>query len=555
MNTYKTFNLEDITSKDTYNLLLQNTITNLDISVVADTFSATNKSILVVTPNLYNAQNFYDNLSTLVGEDNVLFYPQDELISVDMLVSSSEFRLERINTLNSLLKSKPYIVVTHLQGFLKKQLPKQSWLDTFIEIKLNEDIDVDNFISNLVSYGYTRDFTVSKPGSFTVRGSIIDVYPLDSKYPKRIELFDTEVDSIREYDPNSQLSIGKVKDFRITPLFELFYNDDTLHNVMSIIEDKASKLDLNEADKDVLETTLQNISSRSNLESIHKYITFFTDTTSTIQSFMDNPITVFSNIPDLLKSYDNHVLELSEYYVSSSKLNQIAFSYYEDLYSLLSTATKSIYTQTLLKKNSTLKYTDIINTKTLEPIDYYSNKVLLLNDLKNSSKNTINVNFTTFNLYNTFKKFLNDNDIYFNDDKIVPNEINVLFNQPILPFTLIDKQIINVNENNVYNVKATKKPKYKSNIKDITKIESTDELQPGDYVVHYDHGVGRYIGLVTKEYNKIKCDYLEIQYSGDDKLLIPIENIKLVSKFSSKEGVIPKLSTLGGSDWNSTKKK
>ena len=162
-------------------------------------YKARQKAILIVTPNLLHAQKLTEDLVKLVGEDLVRLYPADELIAADISITSPELRAQRLEALDHMLTKKNGIYIVPIAG-LKKHMPNvKNWKESTISIVEGEEIILESFLQSLVDMGYVRQPMVTAPGEFALRGGIIDIYPLYLENPIRIELFDTEVDSIRTF--------------------------------------------------------------------------------------------------------------------------------------------------------------------------------------------------------------------------------------------------------------------------------------------------------------------------------------------------------------------
>ena len=178
------------------------------------------KPILIVTPNLLHAQKLAEDLVKLIGEDLVRLYPADELIAADITIASPELRAQRLETLDHMLNIKKGVYIVPVSGLKKRMGNVEDWKNSSISLKEGEDLVLDNFLQGLVDMGYVRQPMVTTPGEFALRGGIIDIYPLYLEDPIRIELFDTEIDSIRTFSAEDQRSLKKLKDVRILPATE-----------------------------------------------------------------------------------------------------------------------------------------------------------------------------------------------------------------------------------------------------------------------------------------------------------------------------------------------
>jgi transcription-repair coupling factor (superfamily II helicase) len=199
---------------------ITNTNDSISLFAILEVFNNVDHSILLVAPNIYNAQKVFDKLSNILESPNLGFFPQDEFLTTEMLAMSNEFKLERINTIKRIIDKNKMIVVTNTTGLIKYMQPLKEWEKAIIRLKKEDVVDVDSLLTKLVSQGYSREETVEKQGEFSFRGGILDVYPLNEINPLRIEFFDDEIETIRFFDISTQRSTIKTSSIEIFPMFE-----------------------------------------------------------------------------------------------------------------------------------------------------------------------------------------------------------------------------------------------------------------------------------------------------------------------------------------------
>ncbi|MEG2505178.1 MAG: transcription-repair coupling factor, partial [Carnobacterium sp.] len=168
--------------------------------VISTILEKKKKPIILVAHNLFHASQLIEDFSGFVPEDQLHLFPVDEMIQAEMSISSPEYRAERVAALDFLLSGKKGIVIIPLSGVRKLITPKEVWKKARFKITKGGELDPTNLAQDLVDMGYTREHLVGKPGEFSMRGGIVDIYPLTEEYPVRVELFDTEVDSLRYFE-------------------------------------------------------------------------------------------------------------------------------------------------------------------------------------------------------------------------------------------------------------------------------------------------------------------------------------------------------------------
>ena len=465
------------------------------------------KSITIVTNTLFEANKLYQSISNY--NDNVLLFPMDDFLTSEAIAISPELKINRLETLNELCNSTHNIVITNLMGYLRFLPTLDNYKKKNIFIKKDEDISFDDLIKKLVDLGYTRETIVNKTGEFSVRGFVIDIFPISFTDPIRVEFWGDTVDKIKFFNTNTQRTTKEIKDITIYP------------NTEFLVE--------NEIDKFLLK---------------QKDLPLYTDTTN-ISSFF-NSIVIFDDFQQLQTSYDSLLEEMMNYSISNNVPGNTV--YMNDFYDIKNN--KELYFN---------QYDDIIKNKTALNFNF-KNVEFIKND-----KTTINSVLNTYNKkyililcmsdrykVNKLIDYLENPDIVFTDENNILNDkINIIIKKMNQGF-IYDKYAI-ITENDIYGSKS--EIKYKNKFRLGTKIRNLNKLDVGDYVVHEAHGIGKYCGLKTLTKNGFKKDYLMVSYKDDDKLYIPVEKIDFISKYSAKDGIVPKLNKLGGTEWQRTKLK
>lgn len=465
------------------------------------------KSITIVTNTLFEANKLYQSISNY--NDNVLLFPMDDFLTSEAIAISPELKINRLETLNELCNSTHNIVITNLMGYLRFLPTLENYKKKNIFIKKDEDISFDDLIKKLVDLGYTRETIVNKTGEFSVRGFVIDIFPISFTDPIRVEFWGDTVDKIKFFNTNTQRTTKEIKDITIYP------------NTEFLVEKEIDKFLLKQKD-----------------------LPLYTDTTN-ISSFF-NSIVIFDDFQQLQTSYDSLLEEMMNYSISNNVPGNTV--YMNDFYDIKNN--KELYFN---------QYDDIIKNKTALNFNF-KNVEFIKND-----KTTINSVLNTYNKkyililcmsdrykVNKLIDYLENPDIVFTDENNILNDkINIIIKKMNQGF-IYDKYAI-ITENDIYGSKS--EIKYKNKFRLGTKIRNLNKLDVGDYVVHEAHGIGKYCGLKTLTKNGFKKDYLMVSYKDDDKLYIPVEKIDFISKYSAKDGIVPKLNKLGGTEWQRTKLK
>ena len=552
----KTPYFKGITTKFINNdeIQITNTNDNISLLVLLYLFNKNNKNILVVTPNLYKAQKVYDELVNYINNEQLSFFPQDEFVTTEMLAVSEEFKLERINAIKKIIENKKNLVVTNTTGLLKYELPRKKWESAILNLSKGDVVNLEILPKRLVSYGYKRGLTVEKQGDFSLRGSILDIYPISETKPIRIDFFDDEVDSIRYFDLNTQRSTVQTRKCTIYPIYEFFYTKEELLAIKEKMESIINTGHLSDEAAQRIKEDMLNLENYNDVDKLSRYMTFLNGKSETIIDYMDNQVVIYWDYKRIKENYRDVVRDITDWYDTTNDYASIGFDLIKDINHIYSD--KSLYLNVF---GDNKKYGISVDVRAKEPILYNNNIHMVVNDLKKYNRYiTVIIAFKTLKSLKKFVELIDEKVDYqiigVNDD-IQVKRINLLVQEHTVSFELFNVNTIVLTEKNLYKQKELKKAKYRSVIKDTKKLTTIDELKKGDYVVHYDHGIGRFLGIETMTLGKNTNDYIFIQYRGDDSLYIPVENIKLIQKFVGSESIKPKLNKLGSADWAKTKQR
>lgn len=469
-----------------------------------------NKNILVVVDSLFEANKLFN----LVGNtDNVLLFPMDDFLTSEALAISPDLMINRLETLNKIISGKKHIIITNLMGYLRFLPTKKNYVDHIISVKVGDVIPPNELVKKLVSIGYVKDTIVNKTGEFGVRGFVIDVFPIYEDNPIRIEFFDDEVESIRYFNSDNQMSISKIDSISINPFFEFICDKD------NVLEEHYGK---------------------------QKYLQYYEDVVN-INDYLDDSITIFKDYNQLEISYKNIMNEVCEY--KSEKDTNFDKDYMFNLNEI--TCSFSMFYDSLNNITNNNLVTDTINFK-VKSICNFNEDVDRINDFINSSIHNNKTVIICVHKYQfrSLYKYLNMKVYETDFNNIYKNGVNLVDSNLSNGFIYNDYVVITCGE--LFKV-VTKKKNYSTKYKYSSAIHDLDKLSIGDYVVHNVHGIGMYNGIKTLTLNNITKDYLEILYKDTDKMYIPVEKISLISKYSGREGITPKLNKLGGVEWSRTK--
>lgn len=531
--------------------------------LTATTYLKDKGKYLLITSNLYKAQQVCSMLQSLVGEKNVFLFPSDELIRAETMAQSKEMVAHRLYVLNEIINNRAPIVVANLAS-ATRYLPDidlfKSQTKTF---KVGDIVDISQIKKDLVIAGYSNVNRIDQSLQFAVRGDIIDIFSVNNSDPVRIELFGDEIESIRYFDLVKQTSIKSIDEITILPANDILLSRDEIkeapEKIHTVLEKDKEHLPFSDfqlllmnADEDIQNILDGNIDQR-----LYKYYGFLTK----------NHFSVFNYCAD----YTRIILDESAIDNSNRLLQEDSFSYleelhergkiishlemYQDIHRLVNYhGTKTIVTSNFISKPDDISFD-------IKPVPFRASKAI---DSVNIIRNYLNDNYDIVICLSSHEQLMTMQEQL--SSIKVPYELVKDFNLPKkhkvgigilnLPngFVIPEGKIVYLTSYELFNEKV-RVARFDNRFKEATILKSYEDLQPGDYVVHEYQGIGQFIQLQTIEDETGHQDYLKIAYHGGDLLYVPLTQFQLVRKFIGKEGATPRLSRLHSKDWENTKKR
>ena len=424
-------------------------------------FYQSKKNILIVVQNYSEVSYLYRELKNYIKD--IYAFPDDDYITKKAIASSPELLLMRMELFNNISSLDKKVVIIQLNSFLRKYSSPNIFKSKQIIIQKDDIFSRDELIKKLYDIGYKMESIVTTTGEFSVRGFVIDVFPIQSEKPIRIEFFDDKIEEIKYFNEQTQLSTSNLINFVINPIKDEFGNDN--YKITDYFQDYII----------IYENYLQLI-NQENL--IMKQITAFNEDVNGIFRLknFNNDNNIFIDIVNNFGEYD---------------------------YKFISEDTFKNYDKEKTKYEFLNKDNAFLCTTDKNFIKKFDNNINIINENINNG-------------------FIYNNNIFYSKNDFEPNKI-----------------------------KTEKINSFKFG----KKITNLDKLKEGDYVVYYSCGIGIYRGITTIEKNNIKRDYILIEYKGNDKLYLTLDNIDKLYKYSSKDTAKPIINKLNGVEWKKTKKR
>ena len=555
---------------------------------------------LVVTYDDTRAKEIYDDLRSFTSR--VWLYPAKDLLFYSADIHGNLMARQRIAVLRRLMEDREGVVVTTMDGLMDHLLPLKYLREQSITVESGQVIDLDAWKERLIAMGYERVAQVDGMGQFSIRGGIVDIFPLTEEVPVRIELWDDEVDSIRTFDLESQRSVEQLENITIYPAAEVVLSADQLAAGIRRLEkeEKTYEKALREQHKPEEAHRIHTIIGelRSGLDEgwriggLDAYIRYFCpDTVSFLEYFPQGESVIFLDEPARLKEKGETVeLEFRESMVHRLEKGYLLPGQTELLYpaaEILARMQKpyAVMLTGLDQKLPGMKVNQKFSIDVKNVNSYQNSFEILIKDLTRWKKEGYRVILLSASRTRASRlaSDLREYDLraYCPDGregesgnaggegagsadtgnpgavntsvrKVRPGEILVTygnlhrgFEYPLLKFVFIT-------EGDMFGVEKKRKRRKKTNYQGKA-IQSFTELSVGDYVVHEEHGLGIYKGIEKVERDKVIKDYIKIEYGDGGNLYLPATRLESIQKYAGAEAKKPKLNKLGGTEWNKTK--
>lgn len=523
------------------------------ISYFCDEFIQTKKeNILVVAPTLFAAEQIRNQVASLIGEEKVVYIPSEELVMVEYTAASSEILSDRIFGLYSSLEAKNKVIITNIAAVMRYFPSVSLFKSSIISIKKNDDVNISFLRKQLLNNGYEFVNKVAKTGQFAIRGDILDIYSYNNDYPIRIEFFDTIVESLQNFNISTQESFKSIDSAIFIPASEQLYTDEELYIGTERIREQLVK-DLELPHNTELEGNtvldIESLKSYSKESKLYKYFSFISQTKASLFSYFDCKTLLFSDLSECEDSYNNLIKDARDflYDLSSSGKNITHLSLYNERY--------ISYFSGKIISNKQLQSTNVfaVRTPTFLTDNIHNVKTSFLNFINNGYKIYLSFNNEQqklFYLENVLKEIFKEQDLL----QLLDNTIFIGLDDISLGFELYESKVVVLTQKELFGFRFGTS-KFTSKFRESSVLKNYDELEIGDYVVHENYGIGKFDGIKQITTEGITNDFIKINYEGNAALYVPLEQFRLVRKYVSKEGYVPKLSKLFTDKWEKTKKK
>ncbi|MDY6093814.1 MAG: transcription-repair coupling factor [Candidatus Enteromonas sp.] len=533
--------------------------------LTATSFLKNPRDMMIVGTNQYAAQRLYEFLLNFLEEENVVFFPSDELLRAEALSSSRELLSQRLYALGQLQdRSKKKILVTHPSGALRYLPTPKVFEENTLRLRVGETIPMRELKGKLLEMGYQAVNKVERSLQFASRGDILDVYSVSCLDPIRIEFFDDEIEGIRLFDVSTQEKKKEVDEVVILPASDLILSKEEREQCLEKLEKELTRQAKDFSlyapkNASLLQEEVgrvkEGFATFDYRPEFYKYFGFAKKEVSSV-------IDYFSPSLVLVTSKDG-------YEEASSRLEEEARAYYGELAAegrvlsglspfrnpsdSLGVSSNRVYFESFSEKES--DYRLAVHRISLSSTSLVS----LLPSIQSylSIDNKVVLSLPDPHQRDTVIALLNEAKIAYemvDGDELPSGKLGITEKAYSEGFEIPSLGICYLSSRELFRQKATSS-RFVARFKEATVLRSYEDLKPGDFVVHEVNGIGKFLDIQTLLVDGVHRDYLHIEYADHQFLYVPLEQFRLVRKYSGREGVSPKLSSLSKKDWDKKKAK
>ncbi|MDD4766579.1 MAG: transcription-repair coupling factor [Desulfotomaculaceae bacterium] len=528
--------------------------------------------VLMIAPGEREASALADELAFFLPGLPVRLFPVWQLPPYQILAQSKDVAAQRLQVLESLLRGERAVVIAPAEALLRRLIPPEDFLSPVCRLATGDRVDLAELLGRLLTMGYERVDLVEERGQMALRGGIMDIYPMTAHRPVRLEFFDDELDSIRRFSATIQRSEENIRGFTLYPARELVAGEQRWEKAGQALRkeynEQAAKLkklsdprpvrQLSEKFNQVIENFTGYFSG------IEHYLPFFYSEIVTLIDYLPAAAPVFLSEParirDIVDGLQRERAETFKDLLGQGRLlpAQCGDNAGWDQINMALADRRVVYSSLLPRRVGLIKPQKIVNFPGKAMPSFMGNIGLLAQEIQRWRRSgcAVVLLVSGSQRQQQLVAALRDEkiDAFYAADLaghlrrgnvvVTPGSLAGGFELPACRLAL-------VTETDIYGQRRRPRKEWKG----AGRLAPFVDLKAGDYVVHVNHGIGRYLGVVPLAIDGIQKEYLLLKYTGEDKLYVPVDQVGMIQKYLGGEGEPPRLSRLGGTEWARAKGK
>ena len=520
------------------------------------------RPVLVIVEDEATATRLSNDINEMAGNAVSVVYTAKDFIFSPVDSISREYEHKRLDALSRIVNGDCNILISSAEAAVQKTIPPDVLLSKSIKITKASNIELSKFTATLIASGYTRSTQGEGQSQFSVRGSIIDIFPVQSQLPVRIELWGDEIDTISYFDIESQRRTEQLDSITISPALEILFDSnkkfaDKIATLLPLVKGKKADIIKENLNKDI--EVLQSDILISNSD---KYISLAYDKPATVFDYFNNGVCVICehhNATERLRGFWGQLNEDIKIFYEEGILFKELGDFCLEISQLFYEAEKlpCVYLDTFMRGGNNIKFKKLINANPLQTSPWGGDITQLIEDLEAfcdrdystivmaGSEKTVPIIVNDLRMKNI------PADIYKDDAGLVKGKVLVMPGSVSGGYEYPEiKQALITQAKTLSSKRKIKKRKKGEEIKSIS------DINEGDLVVHSLYGIGRFAGISKIETQGVTKDYITIKYAGSDVLYVPVTQLDLVSRYiGPRDDSGVKLHKLNSVEWQKTRTK
>ncbi len=518
---------------------------------------------LIIAASPVRAARLAGDLSFFVDK-KIYVMPQEEtLFRYD--AKNHDMLVESLRILKALCTGEDCIVIAPALAAVKKLPPRGIYEEKVLRIRPGTELDTAEIKKQLSDMGYERYNIIDAQGQFAVRGDIIDIYTPDGEMPYRIELFGNEVDAIRAFDPDTQRSVRNLDVVEIYPAGRFVNDREIFEKAADKIRreygrqikkyDKARETEKKENLEKTLRVITEYIEKVNNVQMLENYLHYFYDDLQYLWEYMTDGSVIVEDPDRIYEAIDLREAERREDFSVLLERGQAVpydygiFSGREDFYRIYDRDNVYVLTPFAKKIKGIETFSELHNIISRQPPVFNGRLDMLVTELKSYIRKDYEITIvcSSQERIDNMKEFLSREDL--------EAKVAVRYGELTSGIDFPESRKVWLSDADIFTGGRRKKRKNKIKSSHTQQIKSFADIKKGDYIVHENHGIGKFMGIKQLTVNGEKKDYLHIKYAGEDMLYVPVEQMDIVQKYTGSDSVTPKINSLSGTEWKKTKAK
>lgn len=515
---------------------------------------------LVITGSEAEAKKLCDDINMMSGGESAVLFPSKELVFTPVDSANREYEYMRISALTKAVKSRCSVICASIEAVMQPVIPVGALIAAGIELSVGQEIDLQELCLTLARSGYQRCEKVEGASQFSVRGAIIDIFPVQADKPVRIELFGDMIDTLNEFEIETQRRTEALEKVEISPASEILCDSDELAVKIENLCKKARGKHM-ELIREHLGADVRRLRGGEILPHAVKYYPLVYGAPSTVLDYIDGTVVFsdYSAVMDAAAGISSRFSEDMKLLIEDGQLCKGLYDVILDLTQLQTIFDKHVclYISSFMQSGERISFRRLISFEAMQTAPWSGEMKQLTEDLHDfiSRRYRVILAAGSEKTLSLIQSDLNGEGIPCDlaNENITPENGRVCLMSGSFGggFEYPENKTVLITQGRTMDSSRKKKRKKKSNSE---AIRSLADITEGDLVVHSGHGIGRFIGIRKLEMEGVTKDYITIQYAGTDKLYIPVTQLDMVSKYiGPRDDSGVKLNKLSSGEWQKTR--